>query len=100
MAEPIRVAIDPDLAELVPGFLHNRRDDVVRLRAAVAAAEFDRVRLLGHSMKGSGGGYGFDAITDLGARIETAALARDEETVLTAVAELDDYLRRIEFVVG
>lgn len=100
MTERIHVAIDPDLAELVPGFLQNRRDDIARLRTAVAAAEFDRIRLLGHSMKGSGGGYGFDAITELGARIETAALARDGATVLTAVAELEDYLRRVEVVIG
>jgi HPt (histidine-containing phosphotransfer) domain-containing protein len=100
MAERIRVAIDPDIVELIPGYLHNRREDLGRLRAGVAAADFDRVRLLGHSMKGSGGGYGFDVITELGGRMETAALARDGAAVLAAVAELEDYLRRVEVVIG
>lgn len=100
MGDRIRVAIEPDLVELIPGYLHNRNQDVLRLREAVAEADYDRIRLLGHSMKGSGGGYGFDAITDLGGRIEHAAQGRDEGAILAATAELEDYLRRVEVVVG
>lgn len=60
-AEPgrVMVSIDSDLEEIVPLFLENRRRDVVTLRTAVAEDDLKTVRLLGHRMKGDGGGYGF-----------------------------------------
>lgn len=98
MSEPIVVAVDPDIGELVPGFLDNRRRDVERLRALVATGSFADVRLIGHSMKGAGGGYGFDRISELGAIIEQAALAAEPTTALAAVDELADYLARVVVV--
>lgn len=100
MSERITIAIDPDIAELVPGFLDNRRRDVDKLRALLAAGAFAEVRLIGHSMKGAGGGYGFDAITDIGARIERGALATDSAEIEAGIAALADYLARLDVVVG
>ncbi len=96
MSDRIRVDIDPDIADLVPGFLENRRLDVERLRAALASEDFAKIRLLGHSMKGAGGGYGFDAITDYGDALERAALAQDRVTIESTLRALADYLTRVE----
>jgi hypothetical protein len=96
MVERIKVSIDPDLEDLIPGFLANRRNDVDRIRELVERGDFQQVRLIGHSMKGAGGGYGFDPITDCGARIEEAALLEDGLGVEAAVSALADYLARVE----
>lgn len=96
--EPIVVKIDPDLEDLIPGFLDNRRADVGKLRDLLEAPNFTEIRIIGHSMKGAGGGYGFDAITDIGAAIEDAALASDAATVVEQTAVLEDYLARVETV--
>ncbi|MCC7410629.1 MAG: Hpt domain-containing protein [Gammaproteobacteria bacterium] len=98
MGERIVVHIDPDLEELIPGFLANRGKDVGAMREALARDDFDRIRISGHSMKGAGGGYGFDAITEIGARIEQAAIARDASAVSSGVDALVDYLGRIDVV--
>src|SRR5688572_16792011 len=95
MTEPIVVRVDPDLHELVPEFLRNRHDDVKVLRDALVAADWETIRRLGHRMSGSGGGYGFDAITDLGQRLETAARARDESDVRQSTDDLAAYLERV-----
>jgi len=63
--QPIRIRVDAEIAALVPGFLENRRKDVTLVLQAVDQGDFETARVLGHSMKGSGGGYGFDAITDI-----------------------------------
>ncbi|HZC67063.1 MAG TPA: Hpt domain-containing protein [Nitrospirales bacterium] len=68
--EKILVRVDPEIAELIPGFLANRRKDVTAMLDAVQRSDFETVRLLGHSMKGAGGGYGFDAITVIGGALE------------------------------
>jgi HPt (histidine-containing phosphotransfer) domain-containing protein len=96
--QKIVVNVDMELEDLIPGFLENRRGDVNRLRSALAEGDFDTIRVLGHSMKGSGGGYGFDAITAIGREIEDAARARDSEAIARCVEQLADYLDRVEVV--
>ncbi len=98
MSEKILVRIDPDIQDLVPGFLNNRAADLELIAGHLADGNMDGVRVIGHSMKGAGGGYGFDAITEIGDRLETAATAGDRAGIDAAVTELRDYLGRVEVV--
>ena len=98
MSEKIPIKVDPDLEDLIPGFLQNRHKDVERLGELIPSDSFDDLKMLGHSMKGVGGGYGFDEITAIGARIEQAADAGDRGALEKCAAELADYLARIEVV--
>jgi hypothetical protein len=96
MSESIIVHIDPDLEDLIPGFLGNRRRDVATLEALVEQRNFTAIRIIGHSMKGAGGGYGFDPITDIGDQLEVAALASDDAAIRRLTAQLADYLTRVK----
>ena len=100
MNNRIVVIIDPDLADLVPGFLNNRRRDVDKLTALLASGQFADIRMIGHSMKGAGGGYGFDQITDIGDALERAALAADSKIIQAGIEQLADYLARVDVVLG
>jgi HPt (histidine-containing phosphotransfer) domain-containing protein len=68
------------------------------LREGLNARDFDGIRTIGHHLKGAGGGYGFAAITDIGARIEKAAAARDDRTVALCIDEFAAYLAGIEVI--
>ena len=92
----ILIRVDPDLADLIPGFLENRRNDLAAMREALARNEYETVRILGHSMKGAGGGYGFDAITDIGAALEQAARDKDTEGIQQSLYDLSSFLERVE----
>jgi HPt (histidine-containing phosphotransfer) domain-containing protein len=94
----ILVKVDPDLADLIPGFLENRRKDVTAMQKALGAGDFETVRILGHSMKGAGGGYGFDAVTDIGAALEQAAKGRNADEIRLRVDDLSAYLDRVEVI--
>ena len=96
--EKIIVNVDPDLEELIPGYLSNRDKDVCAIRAALEKKDLEAIRIIGHSMKGSGRGYGFDAITEIGALIETAAKEARHDDILLLAGRLEDYLARIEIV--
>jgi CheY-like chemotaxis protein len=87
-----QVVVDSSLEDIVPGYLDNRRKDVGVLRQALERGDFAAIRVLGHNMKGSGGGYGFAALTELGAALEKAALAGDAEAVRGRIDELAAYL--------
>lgn len=92
----VLVRIDSDLEEIVPGYLENRRGDVARLQSMLEQESFESLLSLGHRMKGSGAGYGFDAITDFGRAIERAAMERDRDVMEQLIAELSSYLECVE----
>jgi adenylate cyclase len=96
LPETIAVRPDEEIRPLVPAFLANRRRDVVALRAALAGLEFDTIRMLGHTIKETGRGYGFDGITEIGSAIERAAHHEDGEAVHTRISHLSDYLLRVQ----
>ncbi len=50
--EKIIVQVDPDLEELIPGFLENRKLDIEKLRSALNEKDFVNLGLIGHSIKG------------------------------------------------
>ncbi|KWT76801.1 Hpt domain-containing protein [Candidatus Magnetominusculus xianensis] len=99
MAEDtIIITIDSELAELIPGYLANRRDDIRKMILAIDSGDFDTIRVIGHQLKGSGGGYGFDFITEVGMVIEKDAMEKNYEEIKRHITALSDYLDRLETV--
>lgn len=90
------VQVDPDLEDLIPGFLENRSLEVEKLRSELDNNNFENIASMGHSIKGVGGGYGFDLMSELGANIEAAAKESNAEAIREYIAQLDDYLKRVE----
>jgi HPt (histidine-containing phosphotransfer) domain-containing protein len=86
--------IPPDLADLAEEYLNNRREDAAALREAVRTGDFVGARRCGHNMKGSGAGYGFPRVTELGARIERAAEAGDAAAIEHWADVLAEYAER------
>jgi HPt (histidine-containing phosphotransfer) domain-containing protein len=93
--EKIVVTIDMDLEELIPGFLGNRNKDLDLLRDALRDNDFQTIQSTGHSLKGVGGGYGFDHMSELGAEIEIAAKEADRNKLARLIESYADYLGRI-----
>jgi CheY-like chemotaxis protein len=86
------VRVGSGLAGLVPGYLEGRRRDVATIAVALEGSDYDNVRVLGHNMKGSGAGYGFSRITQIGANLEQAAQRCAPEEIRAGSAELLRYL--------
>jgi HPt (histidine-containing phosphotransfer) domain-containing protein len=94
----LTVHIDPGLEDIVPGFLENRRRDVQTLKTALRQNNLAQIHTIGHRMKGDGGGYGFDAISVMGAALEQAAAREDRDAIRRHTAELIDFLARVTVV--
>jgi len=92
------VEVDADLSELVPGFLDRKRMDARAILAAVEQGDTQTIARLGHKMKGDGGSYGFDTITELGRGLEQAAKAGDLGGLRQLGAELANFLERVEII--
>lgn len=73
--------IPPDLLPLIPGFVDRKEKDVEQLLVLLAHGEYDAIRNIGHRLKGSGAGYGFAALSDIGAELERAARAHERSKI-------------------
>jgi HPt (histidine-containing phosphotransfer) domain-containing protein len=94
----ITLYIDQELEEIIPGFLENRRGDVQTIETALQENNLSQIQMIGHRLKGDGGGYGFDAISTIGDALEQAAAREDRSAIQRHLAELTDFLARV-FVV-
>ena len=92
------VYVDEDLKELIPDFLENRSEDIKELKSAISTKDFEAIRKIGHTIKGVGGGYGFDYVTELGQKIEEAAKKSDEDLLNELILELENHLDNVEIV--
>lgn len=96
MTEKIRIEVMKDLEVLIPRYMDRRHKEIEAFRTYLSAADFEALRIGGHSLKGSGGGYGFAQLTKIGGTIETAAKAKDVAAIAAALAEYVDYMQRVE----
>ncbi len=89
---------DEDLVDLIPLYLENRRNDLGLLKQAQAQNIVETARNLGHKMKGSGGGYGLDRISEIGKELEDAAYEQNLGAIQNAIAALQDFLEKVDIV--
>ncbi len=91
-----KVTVDKSLEDLIPTFLGNRRKELEALRVALAAADFEQLRQLGHRMRGVGNSYGFDRVSDIGRVIEDGARSGDKAGIEKQIADYGDYLSKLQ----
>ena len=96
--DTILVRANPKFADLIPVFLQNCRQNVIVMLDALDRGDFETVEILGHGMRGAGGSYEFQAITDIGAALEQAAERADTDVSRKWVGELSRYLDRVEII--
>lgn len=96
--QPVKIVVhvDSDFADLIPGFITHRHEDIQSIQQALKTGDFETIRILGHSMKGSGAGYGFDAISEIGLSLEQAAKDRNPEEIQKQAQVLSTYLECVD----
>lgn len=96
MDEEYEVKVSKQIADLVPGFLDNRRKDVAMLRAAMAVRDFSALSQIGHRLKGVGRSYGFDQISIAGEKIEAAAKQANATLLVMLIDDYGHYVRQVK----
>ena len=99
LCAPIGVAdgTDEGISESIKGrrsiFLANRSRDLEKLQSASACLDFATIRTIAHNCKGIGTGYGFPAISRIGAEMSTAAKALDVDKLRECFGDFAACLR-------
>src|ERR1700674_3362384 len=94
----IRLSAESNSAIRIPAYLRNCKQNVIVMLDALDLGEFETARVLGHQMMGSGGMFGFQAITDIGRSIELAAESADTDASRKWVGALSIYLDGVETI--
>lgn len=97
-SERIEIRVAGELRPLLPRFMANRHADVTHLETALEQGDCERMRQIGHTLKGAGGGYGFAEISRIGDVIESAAKASEFETLKRQIDALKRYLECVHIV--
>lgn len=89
------VVVDADLEDLIPMFMENRFKDVEEMKSCLLTHDIEKVQFIAHSLKGVGGGYGFDEITNIGRELEQLAKDKKVEKLQELIDKLDHYLKNL-----
>ena len=77
---------DPDMAQIIQGFVGRLADQLDAMRQALAGGRHEELRRLAHQLKGAGGSYGYPSLTEACKVLEDSAKMRDN---VAAGAALD-----------
>lgn len=94
--EQKKVQVDEELMDLVPGYLERVQKNISEMRSLAQEGQYEKVRVIGHNLKGSGGGYGFEKVSEIGAQIEKAARDSQADMIVSLCDEMEGYLKNVE----
>ncbi len=84
---------DEEWAEMQEMYVNHTFKELQKVKENIHEISIDSLRTFGHNIKGSGGMYGFDKITNFGLLIETAAKTGDLEAIMLNLGELEIFLK-------
>lgn len=85
---------DPEFQELIRSYLDYLMDSLVTFKMNCVNRNYSEIRKFAHNLKGSGGGYGFDDLTQLGSDISLATKSEDAKKLDSLVKELEDLIMK------
>jgi len=85
-------AVSDQVLALVPQYLASKVTQIEEARASLASRDFGPIRRFGHNLKGTGRGYGFPPIEEMGREIERAAVEADAGRIASQLEALDRFV--------
>jgi HPt (histidine-containing phosphotransfer) domain-containing protein len=87
------VARSPEnILALVPKYLGSKPRQIEEARASLETKDFESIRRFGHNLRGTGAGYGFERIGDIGTEIEKGAIDHNERAIGEQLKALSEFL--------
>jgi len=86
---------DPLVLDLLPGYLNSRRLEVIQMQRLLEDSEFEKLRIIGHNLGGSGGLYGLEPVSVLGKKLEASALSADSSLIKDIIADLKGFIEQV-----
>ena len=92
------VYVDKDFEDLIPEFFEDVRKDILFMEESLNNGDYETVRQLGHSIKGAGGAYGFDHVSEIAKSVEKAAKNGCSDDIRKYLGRLSDHMGNIRII--
>ncbi len=89
---------DPDLADLIPSFMQNRKNELEELKQARSRNDYEFIRRMSHTWKGIARPYGFIHLETLSRSLEEAGERENATDVERIINEIADYIENVRIV--
>jgi signal transduction histidine kinase/DNA-binding response OmpR family regulator len=89
---PRTTPVSEQVMALVPHYLASKAQQIEEARTALASRDFGPIRRFGHNLKGTGRGYGFPPIEEMGREIERAAAEADADRIASQLDALHQFV--------
>ena len=80
-------------AEMQEMYIKHTTKELAKIQEDIDNIIIDSLRTFGHNIKGSGGMYGFEEVTNLGTKIEASAKVNDRNKIKLLLEELSVFLK-------
>lgn len=88
-------APDESTHRLLTRYLERRREQLTQLESALAGADYELIRRIGHNLHGSGAAYGLPRISLIGGELEAGAERRDAAAIADNLSQLREFLEQV-----
>lgn len=93
-----QVKAESMLESIMPIFLKSVSEDLLKIKAAVENQDLAAVQALGHKIKGSAGGYGFDVLGAMARDLEASAKAKQLEAAHMHLMAMIEFMNDFEII--
>ena len=90
------VSLDKDFAEIIPVFINDVIQSVSTMKEALSVNDFQTIHKISHQIKGAGGGYGLEVVSEIGNVINMAAKQKNGTEISKLLEKLIHYLQHIK----
>ncbi|MCB1179475.1 MAG: hypothetical protein KDK36_17980 [Leptospiraceae bacterium] len=90
------IDIPNELKSLLPGFVRRRFDDLQSLNFYLKSNQCSEISKIAHKIVGHGAGYGFTALSELGALIEINAKSESIEEINFLIHNFEEVINEIK----
>ncbi|MCK5884657.1 MAG: Hpt domain-containing protein [Bacteriovoracaceae bacterium] len=91
-----KVMADAMLESIMHVFQKTIAEDIIRIKVAIDASDFEDLKAVGHKIKGNAGGYGFDQLGEFAKSLEIGAKESDLPKIQEAYDSMVEYLDNVE----
>jgi HPt (histidine-containing phosphotransfer) domain-containing protein len=90
------IEIDEDLEDIVPGFLENRKKDLIELQTFLKDKNLKEIEKIGHKVSGSSGGYGFHELGNIAKEMEKLAMEDQINGLESLISDFEKYITNVK----
>jgi signal transduction histidine kinase/DNA-binding response OmpR family regulator len=90
------ICLDQDFAGFIPKFLEDVHESIRFMAEALGKNDYEFILKTSHRIKGAGGGYGLNPVSEFSRAIETAAREKNKTEIRKQLKKLTRYLQHIK----